>query len=155
MATFPNMSELKKFLEKHIQDTLSKEVAKQVKEEIQVSVDETVYQSGTPEYYDRRGGNAYGGMGNPIGTGSLADQNEMTSKVNGLELTVTDDAKSSNPWDKNLAEAIEYGYGSGEEWYNQPRPFMENAVENMKNNKNHVYAMKEGLEKRLGKGTVI
>ena len=148
-------SQLEAYLKQQINDSLSKEVAKHVKEEIQTAISTEVYAAGTPKYYDRRGGNDYGGMGNPLGTDSLADTKEMNHTVINGELKVTDDAMPSSLWNMNLDEAITYGYGSKDQWWNEPRPFMSVAVENMKESNSHIEIMKEALEKRLGKGSVI
>ena len=88
-------------------------------------------------------------MGNPLSTGSLADQNEMEATLiqDGV-LEVVDNAEPSSDYDMDLDIAIEYGYGTRDKWYNQPRPFMETAKNNMRRSKSHVDAMKEGLQNR-------
>ena len=146
--TFSSWSQIEAFLKKHIDDALNKEVAQHVKEEIQTSVSDTVYAAGEPEVYQRRGGNAYGGMGNSLGTGSLGDPNEMNHTVRDGELSVTNDAEPDRPWWRNLAEAIEFGYADKDTWYSQPRPFMKSATENMKDSGSHVEVMKDALKKR-------
>lgn len=162
--SFSNWGQLEQYLKKQIDETLNQEVARQVKEEIQTTVSTEVYGAGSPVKYERRGGNDYGGMGNPIGTGSLGDVNEMDHQVKNGELTVVNNAERNTKYkfagigydlNKSLAFNIEYGYGAKDKWFNQARPFMSEAVKNMKETKSHVDAMKDGLEKRLGKGTVI
>ncbi len=162
--SFSNWNQLEQYLKKQIDETLNNEVARQVKEEIQTAVSTEVYSAGSPVKYERRGGNEYGGMGNPIGTGSLGDVNEMDHQVKNGELIVTNNAERNTKYkfagigydlNKSLAFNIEYGYGAKDKWFNQARPFMSEAVKNMKETKSHVLIMKEGLEKRLGKGTVI
>lgn len=143
--SFTSLSQLNAYLQTKINDALNKEVAEQVKSEIQTAVSERIYQSGTPEWYIRRGGNQYGGMGNSLGTGSLGDPDEMHHTINSGVLEVTDEAKSKMPWDRDLSEAIIMGYGSGNEWFNEPRDFLETARENMREDKSFVEAMKEGL----------
>lgn len=155
--SFSNWKDIEVYLRKHIDDTLNNEVAKSVKEQVMVAVDEAVYQSGSPAVYKRRGGNDYGGMGNPIGSGSLADQNQMNHIVNNGELVVTNDAERNKDYkfagigydtNKSLTENIVEGYGDRSRWYNQPRDFMEEARENLRRDKYHVEAMKIGLKKR-------
>lgn len=157
MPNFSSLKELEKYLQNAINKSLDKEVAKAVKEQIQIAVDEVVYQSGTPVKYERRGGNIYGGMGNPIGTGSLSDINEMNHIVNNGQLIVTDDAKRNENYkfagigydtNKSLTENIVEGYGNKSYWYNKPRDFIEKAKENLRQDKYHVEALKEGLERQ-------
>ncbi len=161
---FSNWNQLEVFLKEQINSSLDKELAKHVKEEIQTAISTEVYGAGTPVVYVRRGSNSYGGMGNPEGTGSLADINQMNHMVNNGELLVTDDAKRNMSYkfagigydiSKSLTENIVSGYGDENRWYNRPRPFMDVAIENMKTSKSHIEVMKEALEDRLGKGTVI
>jgi len=146
--SFNSISSLNAYLQTKINDALNKEVAEQVKEEIQTAISEVVYIQ-TPLYYQRRGGNAYGGMGNPNGTGSLADVNEMSHFVTTVgkdcTLEVQDDAESSAPWDSRLDENIILGYGNKREWYEQPRNFIKTAEENMKESKSHLDSLRDGL----------
>ena len=141
---FNSIDELIKYVKVQIDDTLDKEVADGVMDEIIMSVDSTVYGAGDPVMYDRRGLS-------PTSQG-LGGRTQMHHTVDDGVLEVIDDAQPSNPWDTDLslAENIEYGYGdaSKREWWNQPRPFIEDARDNMENDKYHVEKMKEGLEKR-------
>lgn len=146
--SFTSISQLEAYLLTKINESLNINVAEQVKEEIQTAVSETVYSAGTPLYYDRRGGNSAGGMGSANGTGSLGDVQEMHHTVNSGVLEVVDDAEPKMPWDRRLDVGIVYGYGDKEQWYNQPRDFLETARENMKESKSHVESMKEGLIKQ-------
>ena len=153
---FKNLVELAKHLQKKIDITLQNEVSQQVKEEMQVAISDTVYEAGEPKQYIRRGGNAYGGMGNPLGTGSLADQNEMkVYKIkNGIK--IINEAKRNNAYasgagydtSASLTENIVYGYGRRDEWYNKPRDFISATRRNLIKNKNHVKALRDGLRKQ-------
>jgi len=143
--SFTSLSQLEAYLQTKIKDALNKEVAENVKEEIQTAVSERIYQSGTPEIYVRRGGNQYGGMGNSLGTGSLGDPNEIHHTVNAGILEVTDEAKSKMPWDRDLSEAMIHGYGDKSQWFNEERDFLETARENMREDKSFVEAMRDGL----------
>ncbi len=146
--TASNWSQLEKMIMVKVNDALNKEVAESTKESVQTAVSEKIYMSGQPLYYERRGGNNYGGMGNSLGTGSLGDPNEMNHTVSGGTLEVTDVAKSKKPWDRDLSEAIISGYGSKSEWFNEPRDFLEVSRENMKNDKSHVESLANGLRRQ-------
>ena len=132
-------SELEKMILAKMALASNVEVAQTVKIETQKAVDEKIYKSGEPVWYDRR----------DLTNGSLGDPNEMTHDINisGSEilLEVRDESKSKLPWDKDLTTAIIKGYGSRDQWWNEPRDFLETARENMRNNKNHVEAMRKGL----------
>lgn len=154
---FKNINDLNIYLQKIIDQSLADQVAKTVKDEIQMSVSETVYNAYDPRVYNRRGGSSNGGMGNPLGTGSLADQEEMISEVSGGVLRVVDVAgfnenygheNDSIDMGKSLAYNIEYGYGDKTAPYKAPRPFIQKATEEMKETKSHVNALAEGLSKR-------
>lgn len=153
---FGSFNQLEIYLKKQIDDVLNKEVAIVVKEQIQVAVDEVVYQSGEPLVYERRGSNQHGGMGNPLGTGSLADISKMKHIVKNGILEVTDEAERNMDYrfagvgydlSKSLTENIVMGYGSKDRWYNEPRDFIGQARENLRQDKYHVEALKEGLMK--------
>ena len=151
-------------LKKQINDCLRNEIAKHVKEEIQTSVSTTIYQSGTPEEYIRRGGNAYGGMGAANGSDSLGDVQRMKHSVLNGVLKVTDEAYRNDDYDyagygydlsKSLAENMEYGYGNRNYWYNEPRPFMKEARDYMRQSGVLTEVMKDALGKRLGRKNVV
>jgi len=132
-------AELEKQILAKIASAQNVEVAQTVKLETQKAVDEKIYKSGTPVWYDRR----------DLTNGSLGDINEMSHDVNisGSEilLEVRDEAKPKLSWDQDLTFAITYGYGSKDQWWNEPRDFLEEARQNMRNSKSHVEAMRKGL----------
>lgn len=138
-----------------VNDSLKNEVTEAVKDEMQSTISEVVYAAGTPIIYQRRGGNNYGGMGNPDGTGSLADKGEMKHNVVNGVLIIKNEAEPVKSSFGNLAYNIEYGYGARDRWYNQPRPFIQETRNNLKSNKAHVKALKDGLRKRLGANNVL
>jgi len=131
-------------------------MSKYVKEEIMSAVSDTVYGAGIPEYYDRRAGNTYGGMGNAYGTGSLGDPLEMEHSVSNGILMVMDTALPSKPESLNmdLTSAIVHGYWDKSEWWNMPRDFITATKKNIKETGGHIDVMRWALEKRLGKGNV-
>lgn len=145
--TFTSFSQIETYLLQAINDSLNKEVAEQIKDEIKTGVSERIYNSGTPVSYVRRGGNQYGGMGNSLGTGSLSDPDEMHHTVENGTLEVVDLAKSKMPWDRDLSEAMIHGYGSKSEWYNEERDFLQTARENIKESKSHVSSLADGLRR--------
>ncbi len=132
-------AELEKMILVKMASAQNVEVAQTVKLETQKAVDEKIYKSGSPVWYDRR----------DLTNGSLGDINEMTHDINisGSEilLEVKDEAKSKLPWDMDLTSAMVYGYGSKDQWYNEERDFIEVARQNMRNDKSHVEAMRKGL----------
>lgn len=162
--TFKSISELNAYLQEKINETLqSKHFTDTIKNEITTAVSEDIYNSGTPLSYDRRAGNEYGGMKNPIGTGSIADPETMDSNLisNGvLEISPNATRNEEYKWvgwgydiSKSLAENLIKGYG--DKWYSVPRNFLETARESMRVSKSHVNSMRDGLEEVFGKGNVI
>jgi uncharacterized phage infection (PIP) family protein YhgE len=156
--TASNWNQLEKMIMKKVNNTLNKEVAEQVKEELQTAVSETIYSAGIPSVYERRGGNQYGGMGNSLGTGSIGDIETMTSKlINNGELQVTPEAERNTDYkfagigydeSKSLTENLIKGYADKSQWFNEPRNFIETARENMRESKSHVSALADGLRKQ-------
>lgn len=164
---FNNWSSLEKYLTKQINEVLDDEVAKCVKDNMVTAIDEVVYEPYEPVSYKRRGARKddQSLMGNPLGTGSIADINEMDDEIiqDGV-LKVTNNAERNPDYkyagigydtSKSLAENIVEGYGSKLLPYNKRRDFISKTVEILNNNKAHIDVMKEELEKRLGEGTVI
>lgn len=148
MKSFKSFAEIEKYLQKTINDALNKELSQHVKEEIQTAVSTEVYMAGIPKVYVRRGGNDHGGMGNPLGTGSLADTDTMNHTVNNGELVVTNNALPSDPTFGDLTENIVMGYGSRDAWYNKPRDFIGEAKKNMEETGSHIEVMKDALRSR-------
>ena len=149
---------IEKKLQKPINDCLRNEVASHVKEEISKAVKTEVYDAGIPAKYVRRGEGGF------LGSGSLGDPDEMNIKVLNMRLMVTDDAFRNFGFllhpgygyddTKTLVENITYGYGDRNTWYNEPRPFISVARENIRQKNSHVETMRNGLKKRLGSDNV-
>lgn len=116
MPIIKNMSELESVVRSRIESALSQRVAPIIKQEIQKSVDDTVYAAGTPAFYKRRMDH----------NGLRAEQN-MVADMEPYCIRVHNDTRASGRDFDPLDERIEYGYGSRDEWYNQPRPFMDTA----------------------------
>ncbi len=135
---------LETMLRKSIHDTLSNEITEMVKDKLVQYVKETVYDAGTPEYYVRRN----------FKNGSLGDRDTIKDEMvyfDKIEITPLADfqhASAINYFDDPLAKVIQDGYGMQNRWYNKPRPFVNNARDDIINNKLHVTEMKKGLTKR-------
>ena len=148
--SFKSISELNAYLQKQIDAVLVTQVSEVVKDELESSVSDIVYTE-TPAQYIRRN----------LKDGSLGDKNTMNSELisSGL-LEVSPDADFNHQFasthggygavdlDKSLAFNIEYGYGSKSHWYDIPRPFVKESIENLKQSKAHIESMKDGLRKQ-------
>lgn len=139
-------------------DTLSHEVFEAVKEEESAAIDSEVYGVYTPKKYRNRGLGA--GMADPSNI-VMSDGSASNGKLTVVNITEPNPAGCEDNWrvttDKNLPELIEFGQGYNSMGYDfprhglrymEPRPFTEKTIENLKNNKAHVEAMKNGLRKR-------
>lgn len=129
MANVSSYSQLLKELEKARDNVMKNEVAKRTKEIVQKNVKDVVYSAGIPESYTRRN----------LINGSLGDINEMEHEYKDGVLEVTNEASYNTRYvggginENSLAYNIEYGYGSRDEWYNEPRPFIEESRNDLKN----------------------
>lgn len=149
LATIRSYSDLEKALKQVVQEVMEKEVAEKAKEVIQDNVKEIVYNAGTPAMYIRRG----------LTNGSLGDIEEMKHEYKNGILEVSNESDYNHTFESNhfgygnvdlsepLAYNIEYGYGSKSEWYNQPRPFIEESREDMRNGEFKA-AMRKGLRRK-------
>jgi len=142
---FTSLSQLEAYLQTKINATLLDEVSDAVRDEIESSISEIVFSAGDPVWYSRRS------EGNGLNTGGLADKSQMDATLvsNGV-VSITDNAEPSLPWNngRSLAENIEYGYNEMSNWWDQPRPFISNAKENLQQTKSHVDSLRDGLIKR-------
>lgn len=156
--SFNSISALEAEIMKQINSVLNKEVAMVVREEIQTAISEVVYTE-EPISYIRRGGNDMGGMGNPLGSGSIADPETMISELisNGV-LQITPEAERNvgfNEYsgygyndDESLTYNIIMGYKPRDQWFNKPRNFIARAEKNMIEDKSHVEVLADGLRAR-------
>ena len=120
MPTVNNMAELERLVRSRIESALRQKIAPIIKQEIQKSVDDTVYAAGTPSSYRRR-----------VDNNGLHDMQNMTTVMDPYRVRVYNDASASGKNFDPLDERIEYGYGSQDEWYNKPRLFIDNAQLNV------------------------
>jgi hypothetical protein len=148
--SFTNWSQIEVYLQEKLNDCLQKEVAETVKDELQSSISEVVYGAGTPTKYIRRGFGENGG---------IADKSSMTTElVSNGTITITPDAERNKGFsnypgsgydsDKSLAFNLEMGYGDKQQWFNQPRSFVQETKDNLKQNKVHVESLRDALIKR-------
>ena len=118
-------------LEMFVEDALSNEVAKTVKDAIQDEVMMGVYgaHEATPYFMKHRRGDDDGG-------GGIADKEQMDATAVGCELTITDNADLQNLfgpgsngdwWSASVADIVE----KGSKRFNQPgpRPFLNEAAQ--------------------------
>lgn len=157
---FNNLKEFEAYINKLLAETMNDEVAKKVKEVEQRNVEDEVYQGyvtnntgGQPWRYKRRRTKE-----------GLQDTSNMVHNVdvmrNSVQLTVENITTGSND-DFRLDTLIEYGDGyDGKEYqykdnrddtadqYLKPRPFTQGTIDELKMNKEHVTALKNGLKAR-------
>lgn len=142
MAELNNIIQKVSVLEAEIEDALRVEVADAVREAIVKSAKENVYDAYSPQFLSRRNG-----------VGGILDKNSITIKVNGTELTATDDPTWQHLWggnypDERLAEAI----AGGERRFNMhnagPRPFHEKAKEELLSSGAIEDALRRGLARQ-------
>lgn len=132
--TFNNLNALLNHIEKDIQGVLETDVAEEVRNNMQDSIDENVYDVYTPEYYQRR-----------MENGGLADKDNMEATISGNVLTVRDVAPLDNGrTDHELDRIIVEGLGKQP----FPRDFYGGTAERLEDNGEHIKAMKDGLRKR-------
>lgn len=145
-----NLKDLEKILQPIINEVLKETVSEVVKDELESSALEVIHGAGEPIKYPRRSSS------NSLGSGGIADKNTMTSNlISDGTLSVSPDADRNREfndyagwgYDENnsLAFNLQMGYGNKQYWWNQPRPFVDEARENLKNNKAYLEAMKDGL----------
>jgi hypothetical protein len=152
---FKSMDELFKHIKDTVNNSLENEVTDTVREFEQQHIDDDVYSVYKPKMYKRRG----------LDGGLIADEN-IIGYVDESKSTLTVvNATPPNPHaldedlvttDKNLPELIEYGDGYNGNNYDfptddgafmYPRPFVENTIDELKNTKEHIKALKEGLKR--------
>ena len=145
-------------IKKQVNDSLKKELATHVKSEISHAVDTEIYQSGDPTEYHRRGKS-----GNFTGTGSLGDPLEMDHSVGNGQLIVMDNALRNMDYEypgtgyddgRSLAYNMIMGYDERDTWYSQPRNFIGEAIDNMRQSGILTKVMREALQRRLGKDLI-
>lgn len=135
MPTFSSLKEMEKYIEIQLQDTMEKEVAETVKDNMHEAIQTSVYGMYSPTYYHRRYDN-----------GGLGDINKMdiTPIENGIE--IKDNAPLDN--DRNDYALDDIIVNRGVLGYPQGRDFYEATADRLNKNKEHIIALKNGLKKR-------
>lgn len=132
--TFNNLNSLFNHIENDMQNTLENEVAETVEDDMLISIHNDVYGAYSPEYYKRR-----------MENGGLSDRNNLETSVHDGVLKVRDVAPLDNGrTDYALDEIIVKGWGKQP----FPRNFYNRTEERLRDNGDHVEAMKDGLRKR-------
>lgn len=148
MAKFKTLKDLlnSKILTDAIEDSLAEEVADIVCDIQLEHIQTDVYNAYSPVIYSRRGDE--GGLGDRSNIDVLVSDKELVIENN----TSKDERYGINPTDKSLTEIIVTGdgymfTGKGDGAYLQPRDFIGNTKEDLRQNKQHIKAMKKGLKR--------
>lgn len=154
MPEFKSLEQLWAYAQAVNDNILRNEVATFAKDNVKASVHNIVYAKYSPRKYKRRGQP----INNALGTGSLADTDVMHHTVKDGVLEITDDADFKTGYggvdtSKSLAENIEFGYGDYP--WSEPRPFMEDAQDYINRSGEVEHLIKEGFEKKFGKGSIV
>jgi len=144
------MAALKSKLTEVVSEALRDDCFKSVQKVEQQHIQSDVYDVYDPSVYDRR---EYNG-------GLIADDNIILTEVDNLTIEVVN-ITDPNPYardgattDKFLPELVEYGQGYNGYSYDYRfekmgvRPFIENTIEDLQQNKQHVDGLRKGLAKR-------
>ena len=146
---YDDVDDLLKELEADIEDTLMHEVLDTVKEIELRHVEEDVFDVYSPKIYERRG----------MGMGGIDDSDNIVGTVENMELEVeniTPFASGYGTWNRSvgLAELINDGNSTSGCFYdypgefNQPRPFLDNTIEEIERTDDVENALAKGLNKR-------
>jgi hypothetical protein len=146
--TFSKWSDLEKQLKAKVSETLQKEVFEEIRDVEIENINDIVYSVYEPNVYKRRGSS--GGIGDR--------ENIQKNMVDDLTMEVTNDTPANlkhKGTDKPLDILIERGHGNPYRYdypsdgeYMKPRKFTEATINDLKQNKQHIKALKEGLKKR-------
>lgn len=159
MPEFKNLTELEKYVQSLIKESLVQDVAEVVKEAEQLAIEGIVYKGYRPNspdrepwVYERRGMN-----------GGLQDKKNMVVDVSddGESISVTNKTRGKDDPSVNVAGLVEYGHqgGYGEydfdrnrdstAWqYLRPRPFTEETIKILEQTEYHVEALKKGMKRK-------
>lgn len=144
---YDDVEELLKSLEADIEDTLMHEVLDEVKEIELRHVEEDVFDVYKPKIYERRD------------SGGIDDPDNIVGTVQNMELEVeniTPFASGYGTWNRGvgLTELINDGNSTSGYFYdypgefNQPRPFLDNTIEEIERTDDVEDALARGLNKR-------
>lgn len=144
-----NLKELRKHVKKCINDSLKNEVFEAVKQIELNHVEEDVFNVYSPSVYERR---STLGIDDPKNIVGNITQDGVLEVENITEFNPEYETENEG---LGLVKLIEYGHKTSGYFYDYPksdsftdsRPFISNTKKEIKENKNHVIAMKSGLEK--------
>jgi hypothetical protein len=138
---FKNLTELNKYIQKEINNSLRQDVAKKVIEIGKEHVQKDVYDVYAPKVYER--------------TGKLKESFKKKNIPEGVEIENKRTDKG-----RYIPEVIEYGHAGSEQGYEhpayypngdnfiQPRPFIENTADEIETKNIHVEELKKSLKSK-------
>jgi len=145
--TYNDVNALLKDLKADIEDTLMDEVLDEVKDIELRHVEEDVFSAYSPQIYKRR---AYSGIDDPDNiVGEIVDMQLVVDNV-----TEFNDGYGTHNFGVGLADLINDGNRMHGYFYdypgefNQPRPFIDNTIEEIEYTDSVENALKKGLKKR-------
>lgn len=153
MPKFNSLKSLNQYIEKQINNSLKEEVFEAVRKVELIHVGEDVIEVYTPVRYARRDTR---GIEDPENIIAAPPKDGVLEVEN---ITQFNPGYDTENFGYGVVGLIEYGDGwngyryeiprlGGLPPYNQPRPFIHNTREDLKANKQHVAALKDGLNKR-------
>lgn len=149
MAKVKSLSELENYLKKYVMNGLESDVAEVIKDEEVEKVISEVYEKYEPIEYERR-----------FDANGLADRDNMIEEVDDLGqyilLGVTNMTTGSDE-EEYIAPIVEYGHGKYGDYdyysiakdksFASPRPFQRATIDELEENKKHVNALRDYLNK--------
>lgn len=144
-----NLKELRKAVEKAIDNSLENEVFEAAKDEEIKSIETDVFAVYTPKIYERR---AFGGLDDEENIVHDEVKNGTIKIENITEFNPGYETENEGP---ELAILIEYGHGGKDYYYDypssddfcDPRPFISNTRKRLKKSGKHKEALKIGLKR--------
>lgn len=144
-----SLKELRKAVEKAIDNSLENEVFEVVRDEEIKSIETDVFAVYTPEIYERR---AFGGINDEENITHDTVKNGTIKIENITEFNQEYKTANEGP---ELAVLIEYGHGNKDYYYDypssddfcDPRPFISNTRKRLKKSGKHKEALKIGLKR--------
>ena len=144
-----SLKELRKVVEKAIDDSLENEVFEAAKDEEIKSIEIDVFAVYTPKIYERR---AFGGIDDEENIVYDEVKNGIIKIENITEFNPGYETENEGP---ELAILIEYGHGGKDYYYDypssddfcDPRPFISNTRKRLKKSEQHKAALKNGLKR--------
>lgn len=144
-----SLKELRKAVEKAIDNSLENEVFEVVRSEEIKSIETDVFAVYTPKIYERR---AFGGIDDEENITHDTVKNGTIKIENITEFNQEYKTANEGP---ELAVLIEYGHGNKDYYYDypssddfcDPRPFISNTRKRLKKSGKHKEALKNGLKR--------